>query len=82
MSQAVWYYMAKGWFRGTRRVGPITEKELLIRIDRGAVEPKTLLKSSKTREQWVPMSKVGPAMRRYTARHPDASGDGARATAG
>lgn len=68
---ATWYYMASSWIRKGRRVGPITEAELLARIDKGKILPETLLQSSKTREKWVPMKAIGPAMARWKKLHPD-----------
>lgn len=65
MARNSWYYLASGWFRKTRRVGPISEQDLLDRIGRGVIEPETLLQSSKTKDRWVPMEKVGPAMAHY-----------------
>jgi hypothetical protein len=54
---AGWYYMASGWLRKNRRVGPITESDLLVRIDQGKISPQTLLQSSKTKGKWVPMKR-------------------------
>lgn len=71
---AGWYYMTTGWLRKGRRVGPITESDLLMRIDRGKIAPETLLQSEKTRGKWVPMSSVGPAMKRWLKSHPEDSG--------
>ncbi|MEO1524961.1 MAG: DUF4339 domain-containing protein [Planctomycetota bacterium] len=67
-----WFYMASGWLRKSRRVGPISESDLLAKIDTGHIEPNTLLQSAKTRGQWVRMEKVGPAMARWRKLHPDA----------
>ena len=67
-----WYYMASGWLRKSRRVGPITEADLLMRIDKGRIEPETLVQSSKTKGKWVPMNSVGPAMKRWKQSHPEA----------
>ena len=66
-----WYYMASGWLRKSRRVGPITEADLLARIDQGKIEPDTLVQSSKTKGKWVPMNSVGPAMKRWRQLHPE-----------
>ncbi len=68
---AGWYYMASGWLRKGRRVGPISEADLLLRIDQGKISPDTLLQSSKTRGKWVPMNSIGPAMKRWRESHPD-----------
>lgn len=64
---ADWYYMSSGWIRKTKRVGPITEPELLARIDDGRILPHTLVQSVKTKGKWIPMSLVEPAMDRYKA---------------
>ncbi|MEE2937611.1 MAG: hypothetical protein VYA84_16595 [Planctomycetota bacterium] len=68
---ATWYYMANSWFRKGRRVGPITETDLLQRIDDGKIQPETLLQSDKTRGRWVPMNSVGPAIKRWKETHPE-----------
>lgn len=68
-----WFYMASGWLRKSRRVGPISEADLLDRIDKGQIAPETLVQSAKTRGKWIPMSKVGPAMARWKSKHPEES---------
>ncbi len=62
---ADWYYMTSGWIRKTKRVGPISDAELLARITEGKILPHTLLQSVKTKGKWVPMNMVAPAMERY-----------------
>ena len=69
-----WFYMASGWLRKSRRVGPISEADLLKRIDKGQIAPETLVQSSKTRNRWVRMEKVGPAMAHWRKAHPEESG--------
>ncbi|MEM6689632.1 MAG: DUF4339 domain-containing protein [Planctomycetota bacterium] len=69
---AGWYYMASGWFQKNKRVGPISDAELLMRIDTGKILPETLLQSDKTRGKWVPMSNIHSAMKRYKRSHPEA----------
>lgn len=66
-----WFYMSSGWLRKGRRVGPISESDLLLRIDQGKIMPETLLQSEKTKGKWVPMNSVGPAMKRWRQTHPD-----------
>ena len=60
-----WYYMAQSWWRKPHRIGPIEEAALLERIDRGHIQPQTLLMSSKTRQRWIEMRSVPPAMARW-----------------
>ncbi|EMI54090.1 hypothetical protein RSSM_04460 [Rhodopirellula sallentina SM41] len=69
---ADWFYMSSGWFHKAKRVGPISERDLLQRIDAGKIQPETLVQSRKTRERWVPMSTVGPAMARWLKANPNA----------
>ncbi|TWU24282.1 hypothetical protein Pla52o_22090 [Novipirellula galeiformis] len=66
---AGWYYIASGWIRKTRRIGPISESDLLHLIDDGKISPETLLQSSKTKGKWVPMNAVDPAMKRWQESH-------------
>ncbi len=69
--KAGWYYMASGWIRKGRRVGPISEADLLAQIDKGKISPETLLQSEKTKGKWVLMSTIGPAMKRWRELHAD-----------
>ncbi len=68
-----WYYMASGWIRKGQRVGPISESDLLVRIDKGKISPETLVQSIKTKGKWVPMNTIGPAMKRWRELHPEPS---------
>ena len=70
---AGWYYITSGWLRKTRRVGPISEADLLHLIDEGKIVPETLLLSSKTKGKWVPMKSIDPAIQRWNATHSNAS---------
>lgn len=72
---AEWFYLQDGWFRRGQRIGPVTESDLLARIDQGKIRPETLIQSRKTKGQWVPMSSVGPAMARWIQSHPDPQDD-------
>jgi hypothetical protein len=62
---ADWYYLKRRWYGGSKKVGPLHEHELLHRIDIGEITPDTLLMSSKTRQHWVKMSQVAPAMEHW-----------------
>lgn len=66
-----WYYMASGWIRKGRRVGPISDADLLVHIESGKISPETLMQSVKTKMKWVPMNTIGPAMERWRELHPD-----------
>lgn len=66
-----WYYMTNGWIRRRRRVGPISEADLLSHISAGKISPDTLLQSSKTKDNWVPMNSIGPAMKHWKKLHPE-----------
>ncbi|KAA5539934.1 DUF4339 domain-containing protein [Roseiconus nitratireducens] len=65
--------MTSGWLRKSHRVGPISEADLLERIEKGQIAPETLVQSSKTRNKWIPMNKVGPAMAAWKRSHPEAA---------
>lgn len=67
---ADWYYMKHRWIIGSKKVGPISEHELLTKIDSGEISPETLLMSSKTREHWVKMKEIGIAFKRWKQSHP------------
>lgn len=66
-----WYYMASGWMRKGRRVGPISEADFLSQIEKGKISPETLVQSGKTKGRWVPMNTVAPAIQRWREIHPD-----------
>lgn len=67
--KAQWFYLQNRWLRQAKPVGPISEPDLLLRIDSGKIEPTTMLKSSKTKDRWVPMSSVPPAFERWRKVH-------------
>lgn len=67
---ADWFYLKRRWFGGTKKIGPLDDQDLLVRIDNGDIKPDTLLISAKTRNRWVKMEEVGPALKRYRKGHP------------
>jgi hypothetical protein len=68
---ADWFYIKNRWFHKHDCIGPLSEQDLLIRIDKGEIEPETLLQSSsKTKGKWVRMREVPPAMQRWKLHHP------------
>jgi hypothetical protein len=68
---ADWYYMKHRWLIGSKKIGPVSEHELLTKIDNGEITPQTLVMSSKTREHWVKMSEISSAYKRWLQRHPE-----------
>lgn len=70
---ADWYYLRHGWFHKGKKIGPIDEHDFLIRIDKGEIQPDTLVQSEmKTKGRWIRMGKVQPALLRWQKTHPDA----------
>ncbi len=69
---ADWFYLKRRWFGGSKKVGPLDEHDLLARIDNGDIKPETLLMSAKTRNRWVKMAEVEPALKHYRKGHPTA----------
>ena len=68
---ADWYFMKSGWFGRSSRVGPITDSELLVKIEKGEISPDTLMQSdTKTKGRWVKMTNVPPAMVKWQQLHP------------
>jgi hypothetical protein len=67
---ADWYYMKHRRLLGSIKVGPVSEQEVLQKIDSGEINPQTLLMSSKTRDHWVKMSEIGTAFKRWKDHHP------------
>lgn len=71
---ADWYFMQSSFFHRHKRVGPICERELLVRIEKGHVRPETMLSStSKTKGHWIAMREIKPAIRHWKQTHPDAA---------
>lgn len=68
---ADWYYIKHHWVFGSKKVGPVSEHELLSKIDSGEITPQTLLMSSKTRDHWVKMSEIASAYKRWRQSHPE-----------
>ena len=71
---ADWYFVKNGFFVKHKRIGPISEQDLLLRIEKGEVKPETLLSStSKTKGHWVAMREIKPAIKHWKTHHPDAA---------
>lgn len=69
---ADWFFMRHGYFFSHKKIGPICERELLVRIDKGEIHPETLMSStSKTHGHWLPMRDIKPAMQHWRERHSD-----------
>jgi len=66
-----WFYMKRRWIGGTKKVGPLTDADLLHRIDDGQIQPDTLLLSSKTKHKWIRMADIGPAIKHWRKLHPE-----------
>jgi hypothetical protein len=69
---ADWFYIGRGGiFRRKKTIGPLSNQEVLSRIDAGEITPETLLRSQqKTRDRWVEMKTVGPAYEHYQRTQP------------
>jgi len=67
---ADWFYLKRRWFGGTKKVGPLAESDLLVRIDKGEITPTTMLISAKTKNRWVKMEEIGPALKQWKKGHP------------
>jgi hypothetical protein len=67
---ADWYFMKSGWFGRSKRVGPLTDQDLIAKIERGDIKPETLMRSeTKTRGRWIRMTEVGPAFQKWQTLH-------------
>jgi hypothetical protein len=65
-----WFYMKRRWIGGTQKVGPLSDSDLLMRIDQGQIKPDTLILSGKTKNKWVKMEDIEPAINRWKKHHP------------
>jgi len=69
---ADWFFMKRRWFGGAKKVGPLSDHDLLLRIDSGEIKPDTLVSGGKTKHRWVKMEEIGPALKHYQKTHPAA----------
>ncbi len=68
---ADWYFLKTGWLGNSHRVGPLSDHDLITRIDHGEIQPETLMQSdTKTKGRWVKMKEVPPAIKRWRDLHP------------
>lgn len=68
---ADWYFLKHGWFHRSKKIGPIDDHEMLVRIDHGDIQPDTLVTSeTKTKGRWIRMEKIKPALKRWKETHP------------
>ncbi len=59
---ADWYFMKKGFFGGSKTVGPIAESDFLKRIQKGEIAPETMVSStSKTHGHWLHLREIRSA---------------------
>jgi hypothetical protein len=71
---ADWYFLKNGFFNRRKRIGPICENELLLRIEKGELNPETMMSStSKTHGHWLPMREIKPAIKHWKKTHPGAA---------
>ncbi len=72
---ADWYFMTTGFFGGHKTVGPISEVELVKKIEKGVINPETMLSStSKTHGHWVKMKEIRVAKKHWDKSHPSSNG--------
>ncbi len=72
---ADWFYMSTGFFGGHKTVGPISEIDLMKKIETGKVTPETMVSStSKTHGHWMKMKEIRAAKKIWDKSHPSSSG--------
>lgn len=70
-----WFFMKKGFFGGSKTVGPITEVDFLKRIEKGEIVPETMVSSTtKTHGRWVHLKDIRAAFQYWKKTHPTANG--------
>lgn len=68
---ADWYFLKTGFFGGHKTVGPISEVDLCKKIEKGIVNPETMVSStSKTHGHWCRMKEIRVAMKQWEKTHP------------
>lgn len=56
---ADWYFMKKGFFGGSKTVGPIAESVFVKKIQTGEIVPETMVSStSKTHGHWLHLKDI------------------------
>jgi len=71
---ADWYFMKRGFFSKKKPFGPINERDLMLRIEKGEVRPETMISSTtKTHGHWLEMKEVKPAITHWKSTHPGAA---------
>lgn len=72
---ADWYFMTTGFFGGQKTVGPISEVDLVKKIEKGIINPETMMSStSKTHGHWIRMKEIRVAKKVWDKTHPQANG--------
>lgn len=70
---ADWFYMTTGFFGGHKTVGPVSEVDLMKKIEDGKVTPETMVSStSKTHGHWIRMKEIRAAKKIWDKAHPAA----------
>lgn len=72
---ADWYFMKRGFFGSSKTVGPITDSDLLKKIEKGEIVPETMVSSStKTHGHWMHVKDIRAAFQHWKKSHPSSSG--------
>jgi hypothetical protein len=72
---ADWYFMKRGFFGGSKTVGPISDRDLLRKIEKGEIVPDTMISSStKTHGHWMHVKDIRAAIQHWKKSHPSAHG--------
>jgi hypothetical protein len=67
---ADWYFMKKGFFGTHKTVGPISEIDLCAKIEKGEINPETMLSSTtKTHGHWLKMKDIRVAKKHWDKTH-------------
>jgi len=72
---ADWYFMKRGFFGGSKTVGPISESDFLKKIEKGEIAPETMVSSTtKTHGHWMHVKDIRAAFQHWKKTHPSANG--------
>lgn len=70
---ADWYFVKTGFFGGHKTVGPMTEPDFCKKIEKGEINPDTMVSStSKTHGRWLKMGDIRVARKHWEKTHPSA----------
>lgn len=70
---ADWFFMKKKFFGGMKTIGPIGEVNFMQKIEKGEIDPETMVSSKKTHGDWVRLKEIRVAYQHWKKSHPNSN---------